>query len=178
LRPRSHTKETLVMIRPVGFFSLLAFLLVAAPAVAQQPPRSGESLTVHPEARTAIDGLKSPYCPGSMLEVCSSSGGAMLRDTIQAMAELGLAGDSIIEIILAEYGEQWRAEPKVSGTGMWAWLLPPFGIVGGLTAVGVILARRKREEEIGVHLADPTPEDKARIRDALKVLDEEEEPAF
>ena len=166
------------MIRPAGFFALVAFLLVAAPAVAQQPPRSGESLTVHPEARTAIDGLKSPYCPGSMLEVCSSSGGAMLRDTIQAMAESGLAGDSIIEIILAEYGEQWRAEPKVSGTGMWAWLLPPVGLVGGLAAVGVVLARRRREEESVVRRHAPTPEDEARIREALKVLDEEEEPAF
>ena len=166
------------MIRLAGFLALVAFLLVAAPAVAQQPPRSGESLTVHPEARTAIDGLKSPYCPGSMLEVCSSSGGAMLRDTIQAMAESGLAGDSIIEIILAEYGEQWRAEPKVSGTGMWAWLLPPVGLVGGLAAVGVVLARRRREEESVVRRHAPTPEDEARIREALKVLDEEEEPAF
>jgi len=156
----------------------VAFLFVAAPAVAQQPPRSGEALTVHPEARAAIDGLKSPYCPGSMLEVCSSSGGAMLRDTIQRMAEGGLSGDSIIEVILAEYGEQWRAEPKSSGTGMWAWLLPPVGLAGGLMVVGIVLARRRREEEIVVRRSAPSVEDEARIRDALKVLDEEEEPAF
>jgi cytochrome c-type biogenesis protein CcmH/NrfF len=178
MRLRSHTIETLFMIRPVGFFALLALLFVAAPAVAQLPPRSGETLIVHPEAKAAINGIKSPYCPGQMLEVCSSSGGAMLRDTIQVMAESGISGDSIIEIVLAEYGEQWRAEPKSSGTGMWAWLLPPVGLAGGLLAVGVILARRRREDEIVVRRVDPSPDDEARIRDALKVLDEEEEPAF
>jgi len=166
------------MIRIVGSLAFLVLLAAPAPAVAQQPPRSGEALTVHPEARVAIDGLKSPYCPGSMLEVCSSSGGAMLRDSIQRMAESGLSGDSIIEVILADYGEQWRAEPKTSGTGLWAWLLPPVGLVGGLTAVGVILARRRRGEEATVLHEPPTEDDEARIREALKVLDEDEEPAF
>jgi cytochrome c-type biogenesis protein CcmH/NrfF len=153
-------------------------LFVAAPAVAQLPPRSGETLVVHPEAKAAINGIKSPYCPGQMLEVCTSAGGAMLRDTIQVMAESGLSSDSIIELVLAQYGERWRAEPKSSGTGMWAWLLPPAGLAGGLTIVGVILAHRRREEEVVNPKRAPTEEDEARIREALKVLDEEEEPAF
>jgi cytochrome c-type biogenesis protein CcmH len=168
----------LTMIRPAGSPVLLALLLVAAPALAQQPPRSGEALTVHPEAKPAIDGLKSQYCPGQMLEVCPSPGGAMLRDTIQDLAVAGISGDSIIELILAEYGEQWRAEPTSSGTGLWAWLLPPTGLVAGLAAVGLVLARRRRAEEDPVLHPEPTAEDEARIREALRVLDEEEEPAF
>lgn len=178
MRPRSHKKETRTMIRPAGSPVLLALLLSAAPAAPQQPPRSGEALTVHPEAKVAIDGLKSPYCPGQMLEVCPSPGGALLRDSIQRMAEAGISGDSIIELVLADYGEQWRAEPTRSGTGLWAWLLPPAALMAGLGAVSVVLARRRREEEVATLRPDPSAADEARIREALRVLDEEEEPAF
>ena len=40
--------------------ALLALALAAAPAAAQTPPASGEAMTIHPEARAAIDGLWSP----------------------------------------------------------------------------------------------------------------------
>jgi cytochrome c-type biogenesis protein CcmH/NrfF len=157
---------------------VLAGLLVgpiASPA--QKPPASGEALIVHPEARAAIGKLKSPYCPGMMLEVCPSPGGAMLRDSIQRMAEEGLAADSIVETILAEYGEEWRAEPLGSGTGRWAWLLPPVAIVLGLVGVASALARRR-----GPVAKGPTrtagPEEAARLKAALADLEKEEEPAF
>ena len=154
-----------------------AFFL-ALPLAAQKPPGTGEAISVHPEAREAIDGLKSPYCPGMMLEVCPSPGGAMLRDSIQARAERGAEAEEIIEGVLAEYGEEWRAEPLASGTGLWAWIIPPAAIVAGLGLVGLLLAQRKRSpgeegEEVAVGR-----EDEARLRQALKELDEEEEPVF
>ena len=156
---------------------LLALVLAAIPAQAQKPPASGETMEIHPEAKAAIDRIKSPYCPGMMLEVCTSSGGAMLRDSIQRMAERGLASDSIVEVIIGEYGEEWRAEPLRSGTGLYAWLFPPVILVGGLTVVALVLARR-RQVERAVPESEPDPEAEARIKAALKVLDEEEEPVF
>lgn len=161
---------------------IAALALVPTAAVAQRPPSTGEAMTVHPEARAAIDRIKSPYCPGMMLEVCTSEGGAMLRDSIQRMAQRGLSADSIVEVIIGQYGEQWRALPQRAGSGLWAWLLPPVVLVGGLGAVGLVLARRKqvardtsRDEAV---LAALQPEDEARIRSALKELEEEEEPVF
>jgi cytochrome c-type biogenesis protein CcmH/NrfF len=168
------------MTRPL-LATLFALALVPSSLAAQRPPATGEPLQVHPEAKAAIDRIRSPYCPGMMLEVCTSSGGAMLRDSIQRMAESGLKADSIVEIIIGEYGEEWRAEPPLrSSSGLLAWVLPPLALVLGLGTVGVVLARRRRlvrpEEQ------EPPPEvsedDERRLKDALKVLDEEEEPVF
>ncbi len=160
--------------------SLLALALTQTALAGQRPPATGEPLQVAPEAKAAIDRIRSPYCPGMMLEVCTSEGGAMLRDSIQRMAEAGLRADSIVELVIAEYGEEWRAEPLRSGAGLWAWVLPPAVLVLGLGTVGVILARRRRLDTTD---AAPPPEevseaDEQRLRDALKVLDEEEEPVF
>ena len=159
--------------------SLLALALAVSPLAAQRPPATGEPLQVHPEARAAIDRIRSPYCPGMMLAVCTSAGGAMLRDSIQRMAEAGLPADSIVERIIAEYGEEWRAEPRRSGVGIWAWILPPAGLIAGLAAVFLVLARRRGSApaaEAGPEA--PSPAEEARLREALEELDREEEPAF
>lgn len=159
-------------------WALLALGLAATPVTAQKPPATGETLQIHPAAKAAIDRIKSPYCPGMMLEVCTSAGGAMLRDSIQHMAEAGLSADSIVELVIAEYGEEWRAEPLRSGTGLWAWLLPPGILVGGLAVVGAVLAHRRRLEREAAPIREVAPEEDERIRAALKELDEEEEPVF
>lgn len=156
-----------------------ACLLLAEPLLAQDAPDSGEPLVVHPEAVKAIGGIKSPYCPGMMLENCPSPGAAAIRDSIQHMAEAGLRADSIIELVLGEYGEQWRAEPRASGTGLWAWLLPPAGLLVGLAAVGVALSRRRGVAGREATAAAPLdPEDEVRIREAIQALEEAEEPAL
>jgi len=157
---------------------LVALLVGPSASPAQKPPASGEALIVHPEARAAIGKLKSPYCPGMMLEVCPSPGGAMLRDSIQRMAEAGLVADSIVERILAEYGEEWRAEPLRSGTGRWAWLLPPAGIILGLVGVASVLARRRRPWAEDGPSRPIGPEEAARLKAALADLEKEDEPAF
>jgi cytochrome c-type biogenesis protein CcmH/NrfF len=168
------------LVLALSLITCLGLLPVAAPAAAQTPPPTGETLRVHPEAKKAIDRIKSPYCPGEMLEVCPSSGGAMLRDSIQRMAEAGLSADSIVEIVVGEYGEQYRAQPKVSGTGLWAWVFPPVVLLGGLGIVGVVLAHRRRGlQDAAPDSVEPVaPEDEAKLREAMKELDEAEEPVF
>jgi len=161
-----------------AFLALVSFVLAPSATAGQEAPRSGEPLVVHPEATAAIGGIKSPYCPGQMLQTCPSPGAAVIRDSIQQLAEAGLSADSIIELVLSDYGQQWRAAPEPSGTGLWAWLLPPAGLVGGLFAVGMVLARRRREGEIAEAMDDPSPDEEARIREALRKMDEAEEPAF
>lgn len=173
------TTRTLAPIPALVLGATLALAMSATPAAAQKPPASGETMQVHPEAKKAIDRIRSPYCPGMMLEVCTSAGGAMLRDSIQRMAVRGLSADSMVEIIIGEYGEEWRAEPRRSGAGLVAWILPPGALLLGLGAVAVVLARRRREakEETPDEVA-VKPEDEAKLRAAIRELEEEEEPAF
>jgi cytochrome c-type biogenesis protein CcmH/NrfF len=159
--------------------SAVALILATAPAAAQKPPASGETMAVHPEAKAAIDRIKSPYCPGMMLEVCTSEGGAMLRDSAQSWADQGLSADSIVERVVSAYGEEYRAEPLSSGTGLWAWILPPAALLVGLGGVGIVLARRRRSEPpSGMDPAPVDPEDEARLRAAIRKIEEEEEPVF
>ncbi|NIP59823.1 MAG: hypothetical protein GWM92_16080 [Gemmatimonadetes bacterium] len=103
----------------------------------------------HPEAVEAVTRLKSPFCPGFMLEVCPSPQAAELRDTIEVLARSGMESDEIIEWVLARYGEEWRALPKTEGKGLIAWLGPPVALFLGVGVVVLVLARLLRRRDGG-----------------------------
>ncbi len=70
--------------------ALFLLVLPAIPLRAQEPPRLDEPVQAHPEGDAAIDRLRSPFCPGLMLEVCPSPQAKLLRDTLQVMAQSGI----------------------------------------------------------------------------------------
>ena len=125
-------------------------------------------------ADQAISRLRSPYCPGLMLEVCTSSGGGALRDTIRAWAETGVSADSLVERVIAEYGEEYRAFPKTTGKGLLAWLAPPIAFLLGLIVVGLVLRRLRASAPPQAKTV--TAEDEARVRAALEELERAEGP--
>lgn len=159
-------------------------LATAGPARAQEAVDTATAQLlrigqVHPEARRAIAEIRSPYCPGLMLEVCTSSGAATLRDSIDAMARAGLPADSIVELVIAEYGEEWRAVPLREGFGWWAWLMPPIALAAGLVLVAVVLARRRRGAAGAIPATtEPGAADQDKLRRALADLDESEHPEW
>ena len=136
-------------------------------------------LEPHPAADEAIARLKSPYCPGLMLEVCTSYTGALLRDSIQAMAREGWTTDELVDWVVANHGEEYLAYPDASGTGLLAWLVPPTAILLGILVVVAALRymRRNRPPEETVN-ADLSEEDEDRLREALRDMDSAEEPVF
>ena len=154
--------------------ALVLYVGVVPALSAQEPDGSG----VHPEAREAIDGLWSPYCPGMMLEVCPSPGGRMMRDSIESLARSGLEADSIIELMLAEYGEEYRAEPRSEGIGGLAWYIPPAAFIAGIVVVGAFLARRRGRRPFQTSVAPPSEKEEARLREAMSELDATERPDF
>lgn len=144
-------------------FVPLLLLLVAAPLAAQEPAPPGEA-----EAREAIAQLRSPYCPGLMLEVCPSAPAELLRDSIRAMAAQGSDAGEIVEDVLARHGEEWRAVPKKKGVGLWAWIAPPAALLlGALLVVGKLRGMRGRDPEPAPGEGTLDDEDRARLAAAL-----------
>lgn len=157
----------------VGF----AIALAASAAPGQEARESSESgaYTPHPEAQEAIGKLRSPYCPGLMLEVCPSPQAADLRDSIEMMAREGMASDSIVEWMLANHGEEWRAVPRTEGKGIWAWIMPPLALVVGLIIVALTLPKlRARRGDEAPAKREISGDEEARLDHALRELDEAE----
>lgn len=160
-----------------------AGLVTPAPAAGQSQrelPRDEPGQYQRPEAaQEAIDALKSPYCPGLMLEVCPSPGGAALRDSLADLAEEGWTADEIIEWVIANHGEEWRALPPTEGRSLVAWLVPPLGLLLGLGLVVFALRRMRRDATTVEPLEDDlSDEEEARLRAAMREIDQEEEATF
>jgi cytochrome c-type biogenesis protein CcmH len=145
-------------------------------------PRLDEPVQPHPEGDAAIGRLLSPFCPGLMLEVCPSPQAKLLRDTLQMMAQEGASSDSLVGWMLATYGEKYRAVPRTSGSGLWAWVMPPLALVGGAVLVGVALrhfrARARAVSSAPARAAPITPEDETALAAALQELKRSEEVSF
>src|SRR5690606_10415651 len=112
-------------------YLLPLLLLFAAPANALQLQNRPNAV----EAEAAIAQLRSPYCPGLMLEVCPSPDAAVLRDSIYARAAAGASSTELVDWMLDRYGEEWRGVPQRTGAGLWAWLVPPLALLAGIGAV-------------------------------------------
>ena len=156
---------------------LFLLLLPAISLRAQEPPRLDEPIQAHPEGDAAISKLKSPFCPGLMLEVCAHPQSMMLRDTLQLMAHGGASSDSLVAWMLANFGEEYRAVPRTRGSGLFAWLMPPLALLGGLLAVVVALKHIRREVDAPVS-APLSEEDESRLARALQELKAAEEVPF
>jgi cytochrome c-type biogenesis protein CcmH/NrfF len=161
--------------------AMLAVPVALAGQAANELPPDGEGPSArHPAAQGAIDQLKSPYCPGLMLEVCPSPGGAALRDSLQEMALQGASADELVDWVVGNHGEHWRAMPKRSGMSLFlAWLVPPLGVLAGLGLVIVALRRMRSSAPRPATREGPLSEaEEARLREALRELDAEEEATF
>lgn len=180
--PRSR-RTAVRSILPAVF--LLAALVPAGLAGQSQnevPPRDDGPQTRHPEASKAIGQLWSPYCPGLMLEVCPSGGGAALRDTLQQLAEEGRSAEEIVEIVLANHGEEYRALPKREGAALLAWIAPPAAVVLGMALVIFVLWKMREARRAAVPAGwephETTDEEDQRLREAMKEIDEGEDASF
>jgi cytochrome c-type biogenesis protein CcmH len=150
--------------------ALLAVLWLAGAADAQGRIQDRPNQA---EADHAIDQLRSPYCPGFMLRICTSSQAAELRDSIYNLAAEGMTSDQLVEWMIGRHGEEWRAVPKRSGAGLFAWVIPPVVVL--LAVAGVVVwvrGHRRPEEENGALLAISDAE-RAQLSDALREWEEE-----
>jgi cytochrome c-type biogenesis protein CcmH len=173
-----------VRIRDSGFGGVLRLLLVVAvvlgipgPVLGQEGAR--EQVTRSEDtAERAIGQIRSPYCPGLMLEVCPSPEAGALRDSIRDLAREGKSERELVEWMIAGHGEEWRAVPKRSGRGIFAWVIPPLFLLVG---AGVVAARLRRDQRAAGEAAPVYPEtdlsedDRARLAAAMQQMEDDEE---
>jgi len=170
---------------------LLLSLAVLTGGLSGQIPEGveeGDAFRPHPEAQRAIGSLYSPFCPGFMLEVCTARESIALRDSIQYLAYQGWSSSELVEWMLGNYGAQYRAVPLGTGAGLWAWVLPPLGLIGGIVVVTLVLRRlapsRRPEEAGGPEREQPeaarvvTGDEEDRLRMAIREIELSEDPSF
>jgi cytochrome c-type biogenesis protein CcmH/NrfF len=156
------------------------FLLFSVfPVSGQEAPKLDEPVQPNPEGDAAIDRLRSPFCPGMMLETCPSPQAKLLRDSIQEMAWAGASADSIVEWMLANHGEEYRAVPLARGSGLWAWLMPPLALLAGVIIVALALQHfRSRQEDVTPVPDSISSEDESALEAAMEELKKSEEVSF
>jgi len=132
----------------------------------------------HPVAEKAISRLKSPYCPGLMLEVCTSLEGAMLRDSLQAMALEGGSMQELVDWVISNHGEEYLAYPRTSGAGLMAWVVPPGVLILGVSVL-ILFLKYMREDEVEPSVVRViSEEEEVLLREALKEMEASEEAVF
>ena len=163
----------------LGTLAVMSLALAATPLPGQEAPRLDEPVQAHPEGDAAISRLRSPYCPGLMLEVCPSPQAKLLRDSLQVMAHEGMQSDSIVSWMLGSYGEEYRAVPQTRGGGLFAWIVPPLALLLGLVLVMATLRHFKARRDAASPPAEPlSEEDEAVLAEALEDLKSAEEVPF
>jgi cytochrome c-type biogenesis protein CcmH/NrfF len=170
-RMNSPQQPREIRLRELGrgvrvLLAVMAVIVAAAvSASAQVAPEQAQKV-----AHQAIGRLRSPFCPGLMLEVCPSPNAEALRDSIRTAAAQGHSSRQIVEGVLARYGEEWRAVPKRSGAGLLAWLILPFSLVaGGLFLWGRVRAMRAQGQVYAAAAGQGvTDEERARLEQALR----------
>lgn len=174
---RTRRRLRSILLASVVALVATAWLLPSPSAQAQSEPdaTAQDHRALHPEAREAISKLRSPFCPGLMLEVCPSLDAQLLRDSLDAQARDGTSADSLVERMVAAYGEEYRAFPKRTGTGLLAWAVPPAGLLAGLGLVVVALRRLRGSAQARAAREGLTSEEEARLAAAMAEFDAMEE---
>lgn len=164
--------------RWVPVLATLAFLVFAdvAPAVGQVSDEPALSTETRAIADRAQGRIRSPFCPGLMLEVCPSPDAADLRDTIRVWADKGVTADSIVALVVAQYGEEYRGYPQTEGKGWLAWLVPPGAILLGILAIAAALKHLRRSGE--ARELPVTEADAEEVRRALREMEDAEGSVF
>ena len=165
--------------------SALILLLLSSGVLAQIPDGMEGAFEPHPEGQEAISRLFSPFCPGFMLEVCTAAQSAVLRDSIHALAYEGWTSEQLVEWMLSNYGEEYRAVPETSGLGVFAWVLPPLALLLGVGMVVTAIRRFGPVREAGRRTGQGqqletiiSSEEQARLRSAIKEIELSEDPSF
>ena len=143
---------------------LLAFLLLAGPALAVQPDEVMEDPALEARAREISAGLRCPVCRNESIDASNAPIARELRLFVRDLLAEGLSDREVVEAVVARYGEYVLLRPDASGANLVLWLAAPGMLVVAL-GIGWTTVRRRAK-------AAPVPElseaEKARLAEILK----------
>jgi cytochrome c-type biogenesis protein CcmH len=160
---------------------LLTAALVTTAVAPQRPEAAGtdsagraapgaEQVT---QANKLMGSIMSPFCPGLTLADCPSAYADTLRASVRARVLAGESPDSIVESLVAAFGEGVRGAPRARGFGLALWGTPLVAL--GLGGIGLIWWLRTRGAPAARPVSDPgapapqlSPADVARLEDTLR----------
>jgi cytochrome c-type biogenesis protein CcmH len=166
--------------------ALLSAVLAASPVWAQSPsaaptdstPRAGPPGGNVTQANKLLGTLMSPFCPGLTLANCPSVYAETLRVSVRGRLDAGETPDSIVESLVAAFGEGIRGAPRAAGLGLVLWVLPAIVLGAGGIAVlwwlrtrGVRSATVPSQADIGAVGSITAPANLARLEAELRNLE-------
>ncbi len=143
---------------------LLAFLLLAGPALAVQPDEVMEDPAIEARAREISAGLRCPLCRNESIDASNAPIARELRLFVRELLAEGLSDREVVEAVVSRYGEYVLLRPDASGANLVLWLAPPGMLVVAL-GIGWATVRRRAK---AAPVPDLTEAEKARLADILK----------
>ena len=143
---------------------IVAFCLLASPAMAVNPDEVLADPTLETRARAISLDLRCPVCSS---ETIDDSNAPISRSLRLAVRERLVAGDSdaeVVDYVVQRYGDYVLYKPRVSGSGLMLWLAGPAMLLGGGALAYMTTRRRAAAPEAAV-LSDA---DRARLDDLLR----------
>ncbi len=142
---------------------VLAFLLLAGPALAVQPDEILPDAGLEARAREISRDIRCPVCQGESID---DSNAPISRDLRIIIRERLVAGDSdaeVVDYIVARYGEFVLFNPRPEGSNLILWAAGPALL---LAALGIAVATQRRRVGTPEPVLNETEE--ARLREILK----------
>jgi cytochrome c-type biogenesis protein CcmH len=104
--------------------AILTTLLLATPALAQQPTAD--------QINAVAKNLSCPTCTGINVADCPTETCAQWRAQIGEMLAQGKSQQEILDYFAARYGDHVLQVPPKRGFFVWVWVLPILAILAGL----------------------------------------------
>ena len=119
----------------------IAFLIVFVSGCSKQV----EPLSLEAKAQEIENSIMCPICPGETIAQSQSALSQQMRSVVREKLALGATKEEIFQFFAERYGEGVLAAPPKAGFNLLLWILPFFGIGGGVFLVFWIIYNMRRK---------------------------------
>ncbi len=146
--------------------AILAFALLATPALAVRPNEMLADPALESRARALSQSLRCLVCRNENIDDSDADLAHDLRVLLRDRLTAGDTDDQALAYIVARYGEFVLLNPTTQGTNLILWGAGPAALLAGAWLALSVTRRRARSAE----MAELSAEDQARVKALLDDL--------